>query len=103
MKKRILALVLAAVMAFGLVACGDVSAPAAEQTPAPTAAPTAAPSNVDLSVDIITYSAGVAPDAALLTVNGERVKAVPLIVEEGAEPLTFRWFCIRVMEAYLAS
>ena len=46
---------------------------------------------------------GTAAGEALLTVNGERVKAVPLIVEEGAEPLTFRWFCIRVMEAYLAS
>ena len=46
---------------------------------------------------------GTAAGEALLTVNGERVKAVPLILEEGAEPLTFRWFCIRVMEAYLAS
>ncbi len=40
---------------------------------------------------------------AILTVNGETVKSVPLIVEEGAQPLTFSWFFTRVMEAYLAS
>ena len=40
---------------------------------------------------------------ALLTVNGEPVKSVPLFVQEGAQPLTFRWFFKRVMEAYLAS
>ena len=40
---------------------------------------------------------------AVLTVRGERVKAVPLIVEEGASPLTFGWFFTRVIEAYFTS
>ena len=40
---------------------------------------------------------------AVLTVNGERVAAVPLIVEEGAAVLSFGWFFRRVMEAYEAS
>lgn len=77
MKNRIFAIVLAAVMAFGLMAC---SAPAAEvtPTPAPTAAPSVAPTpsiEVDLSQDIITFSAGIAPDAPMLTVNGEDIPA----------------------------
>lgn len=75
MKKRIFALIVAAVMAFGLMAC---TAPAAEVTPTPTPAPTPAPSSsieVDLTQDIITFSAGVSPDEALLTVNGEEIPA----------------------------
>ena len=46
---------------------------------------------------------GTAAGEARLTVNGELVKAVPLFMEEGALPLTFRRFFTRVMEAYLAS
>ena len=38
---------------------------------------------------------------ALLTVNGKTVQAVPLIVQEGAEPLTFSWFLRKVTEGYL--
>ena len=75
MKKRILALALAAVMAFSLMAC---TAPAAEVTPTPTPDPTAAPSaaaEVDLTQDVITYAAGVSPDEALMTVNGEEIPA----------------------------
>ena len=40
---------------------------------------------------------------AVLTVNGERVASVPLLVSEGAGPLTFGWFLKRVMQAYLAA
>ncbi len=40
---------------------------------------------------------------AVLTINGEKVKSVPLIVSEGAPALTFRWFFHRVITAYLAS
>ena len=47
--------------------------------------------------------AGTPVGEAILTVNGERVKAVPLIVREGATPLTFDWFVRWVMEAYIAS
>lgn len=75
MKKRIFALALAAVMAFSLLAC---TAPAAEVTPTPSVAPSAEPSaalEVDLTQDIITYAAGISPDEALLTVNGEDVDA----------------------------
>ena len=77
MKTRIFAFVLAAVMAFGLMAC---SAPAAEVTPTPSVAPSAAPSaapslEVDLTQDIITFSAGISPDEVMLTVNGEEVSA----------------------------
>ena len=38
-----------------------------------------------------------------LTVNGEGVVSVPLILREGAPPLTFDWFLRQVMGAYLAA
>lgn len=40
---------------------------------------------------------------AVLTVNGEQAASVPLLVSEGAQPLTFRWFLRRVTEAYFAA
>ena len=46
---------------------------------------------------------GTAAGEAVLTVNGEPVKSVHLIVSEGAEPLSFGWFVHRVMERYLTS
>ena len=46
---------------------------------------------------------GVPAGEAILMVNGEGVKAIPLVVEEGAEPLTFAWFFREVTERYLAS
>jgi len=75
MKKRVFALILAAAMAFGLMAC---SAPAAEVTPTPTPAPSASPStpvDVDLSKSIVEYALGVSVDTPLLTVNGEDIPA----------------------------
>lgn len=38
---------------------------------------------------------------AVLIINGQQVKAIPLAVEEGAEPLTFGWFFREVTERYL--
>ena len=40
---------------------------------------------------------------AILTVNGEGVVSVSLILREGAPPLTFDWFLRQVMGAYLAA
>ena len=40
---------------------------------------------------------------AVLTVNGQPVKTVPLVIREVAPSLTFGWFLRRVMEAYLAA
>ena len=40
---------------------------------------------------------------AILTVNGEGVVSVPLILREGAPPLTFDWFLRQVMGAYLTA
>ena len=40
---------------------------------------------------------------AVLTINGTRVQAVPLVTEEGASPLTFSWFFKRVIQAFLAA
>lgn len=75
MKNRIFALAVAAVMAFGLMAC---SAPAAEVTPTPSVSPSegsSSTSEVDLTQDIITFAAGISPDEAVLTVNGEEISA----------------------------
>ncbi len=47
--------------------------------------------------------AGAAAGEAVLRINGEAVKTVPLIVREGALPLTFGWFWKRIMEAFVAS
>ena len=64
----------------------------------------------EISLDIRLPDSVTAPVArsqelgeAILTVNGERVKAVPLIAREGASPLTFGWFMRRVLEGYIAS
>ena len=64
----------------------------------------------EISLDIRLPDSVTAPVArsqelgeAILTVNGERVKAVPLIAREGASPLTFGWFFREVTKAYLAS
>ena len=46
---------------------------------------------------------GAAAGDAVLTVNGEPVRTVPLAVREGADELTFGWFFREVTEAYLAS
>ncbi len=46
---------------------------------------------------------GTGAGEAVLTVNGARVKAVPLQTHEGAGLLTFSWFLRRVMGAYLAA
>ena len=46
---------------------------------------------------------GAVAGEAVLTVNGESVASVPLLVSEGARPLTFRWFLQRVTEAYFAA
>lgn len=40
---------------------------------------------------------------AILTVNGEGVVSVSLILREGASPLTFDWFLRQVMGAYLTA
>ena len=47
--------------------------------------------------------AGAQAGEAVLMVNGEMVQAVPLIVGEGAPPLTFRWFLKRVLRGYLTA
>ena len=47
--------------------------------------------------------AGAAAGEAVLTVNGERVKTVPLIVREGTASLTFSRFFQKVIEAYIVS
>ena len=56
---------------------------------------------------IASLAAPVAPSdgagEAVLTVNGEPVRTVPLIVREGAAPLTFGWFLRKVAEGYLVS
>jgi len=75
MKHRILALLLALVLAAGLMAC---SAPAAEKSQAPSANPSAAPSDaieVDLNQDIITFSTGLNPTDPVATVNGTPIPA----------------------------
>lgn len=76
MKHRILALLLALTMAFGLVACGSSTA---EESAAPSADPSAAPSaepiEVDLDQNIITFSTGLAPDEAVATINGQPLSA----------------------------
>lgn len=75
MKHRILALLLALVMAFGLIAC---SAPAAETSEEPSADPSAAPSETivaDLNQDLLTFAAGLKQDDTMLTVNGVAVPA----------------------------
>ena len=46
---------------------------------------------------------GASAGEAVLVVNGERIEAVPLSVEEGAEPLTFGWFFREVTQRYLVS
>ena len=48
-------------------------------------------------------TAGTTVGEAVLTVNGEPVRTVPLLVREGAPSLTFDWFFRRIMEGYLAS
>ena len=45
---------------------------------------------------------GTAAGEAVLTIDGQRVMTVPLIVREGARSLTFDWFFRKVMEAYIA-
>lgn len=74
MKNRILALLLALVMAVGLMAC---SAPAAEKSEAPSAAPSdpADAIPVDLSQNIINFSAGLNPADPVATVNGTPISA----------------------------
>jgi D-alanyl-D-alanine carboxypeptidase (penicillin-binding protein 5/6) len=47
--------------------------------------------------------AGAAAGEAVLSVNGEPVKTVLLIVREGAPPLTYGWFLKRVMGGYLTA
>ena len=47
--------------------------------------------------------AGAQAGEAILTVNGEGVVSVPLILREGASPLTFDWFLRQVMGAYLTA
>ena len=52
---------------------------------------------------IAPVEAGAQAGEAVLTVNGESVKAVPLIVGEEAPPLTFPWFLKRVLRGYLTA
>lgn len=52
---------------------------------------------------IAPVEAGAKGGEALLTVNGETVVTLPLIVGEGAPPLTFRWFLKRVLRGYLTA
>ena len=47
--------------------------------------------------------AGAAAGEAVLTVNGERVRTVSLIVREGTASLTFGRFFQEVIEAYIVS
>ena len=75
MKHRILALMLALVMAFGMMAC---SVPAAEESAAPSESPAATLPplpEADLSVDVLTFSANIAPDYVIATINGEEISA----------------------------
>ena len=46
---------------------------------------------------------GAAAGEAVLWINGEPVGKVPLIISEGAPPLTFDWFLKRVMRRYLTA
>ena len=52
---------------------------------------------------IAPVEAGTKAGEAILTVNGESVKTVPLIVREGVSSLTFRWFLKRVLRGYLTA
>ena len=79
MKRRLLALLLAAGLTLSLCACGD---PAASGSADPSANPSgdasAAPSQdiaVDLSQELLPFAAGMEADETALTVNGQEVQA----------------------------
>ena len=66
--KKLLALLLALALAFGLVACGN---PAADKSPSPSDGIVA-----DLTQDVLTFAAGdVAKEEWLFSVNGEQIPA----------------------------
>ena len=81
MKKRLLALLLAASMGLSLAACGSPATESPSPDPSastePSTTPSATPENsvvVDLAQDVLSFSAGdLAAEKSLLTVNGQEV------------------------------
>lgn len=78
MKKRVVSLLLAATMVFGLTACGGSDAPAADSAPAEESTDAAAD---DAAAD---DTAGEETDAAAETATGEKI----LSVQVGPDPET---------------